>query len=251
MTVSTPIWGKLADLFDRKLLVQTALVAVRVRLDPRRLRAVHELADRLPRDPGPRRRRPDGADPGRAVRPGLPARARALHGLPRLGVGRRHGRRPAARRRDHRLRARLALVLLRRRARSPSPRSSCCSARCTCPSAPGARCGSTTSAPTLISAGVSALLIWVSLAGQQFDWAVVADRPRWWLLGVGAAGRRRARRASRATSRSSPSTSSASARRCWPSSPASPSASRCSARPSSSASTCRSRAARARPPRGC
>ena len=25
MTVSTPIWGKLADLFDRKLLVQSAL----------------------------------------------------------------------------------------------------------------------------------------------------------------------------------------------------------------------------------
>ena len=26
LTVSTPIWGKLADLFDRKLLVQTGLV---------------------------------------------------------------------------------------------------------------------------------------------------------------------------------------------------------------------------------
>ena len=26
LTVSTPIWGKLADLFDRKLLIQTGLV---------------------------------------------------------------------------------------------------------------------------------------------------------------------------------------------------------------------------------
>ena len=36
LTVTTPIWGKLSDLFDRKLLVQTGLVHLRRRLDPRR-----------------------------------------------------------------------------------------------------------------------------------------------------------------------------------------------------------------------
>ena len=77
--------------------------------------AVDDLADRLPRHPGHRRRRPDRARPGDPLRPRLPARARPLLRLPRRRVRRRHRRRPADRRRHHR-RPRLALVLLRRRA---------------------------------------------------------------------------------------------------------------------------------------
>ena len=46
LTVTTPIWGKLADLFDRKLLVQTGPRALRRRLDPRRPLAVDVVADR-------------------------------------------------------------------------------------------------------------------------------------------------------------------------------------------------------------
>ena len=42
LTVSTPIWGKLADLFDRKLLVQTGAGDLRRRLDARRPLAVDD-----------------------------------------------------------------------------------------------------------------------------------------------------------------------------------------------------------------
>ncbi len=115
LTVTTPIWGKLSDLFDRKLLVQTGLViyvggSILAGLSP-----VDRVADRLPRPAGDRRRRADRARPGDPQRPRLPARTRALRGLPRRGVRDRHGRRPADRRRRHR-RAGLALVLLHRRA---------------------------------------------------------------------------------------------------------------------------------------
>ena len=40
-TISTPIWGKLADLFSKKLLVQIALVHLRPRLRRRRPLAEH------------------------------------------------------------------------------------------------------------------------------------------------------------------------------------------------------------------
>ena len=85
----------------------------------------------------------------------------------------RDGRRPAARRcASSTPRLGLALVLLRRRARSPSPPSSCCRGRCTCPSSSRAQgAASTTSARCSSSAGSAILLIWVSLAGHQFDWA--------------------------------------------------------------------------------
>ena len=78
LTVTTPIWGKLSDLFDRKLLVQTGLVHLRRRLDPRRPVAVDGLADLLPRHPGHRRRRAHRARAGDPLRPRLPARARPL-----------------------------------------------------------------------------------------------------------------------------------------------------------------------------
>ena len=49
MTATTPIWGKLADLFSKKLLVQIGLVIFSDRLPRRRLRAEHGRADRRPR----------------------------------------------------------------------------------------------------------------------------------------------------------------------------------------------------------
>ena len=101
-----------------------------------------------------------------------------------------------------------------------------------------------------LTAGVSALLIWVTLAGDSFAWVSTESRAV-----------RRRRRCSRSSpssspscgrrSRSSRSASSATGRRRWPSSPASRSVSRCSARRSSSASTCRSRAATRRRRPGC
>ena len=65
MTATTPIWGKLADLFSKKLLVQTALVIFSIGSLIAGLRPVDGGADRRPRRPGPRRRRPDRAGPGR------------------------------------------------------------------------------------------------------------------------------------------------------------------------------------------
>ena len=92
MTATTPIWGKLADLFSKKLLVQLALVIYIGRLAGRGVRAEHGGADRRPRRAGPRRRRPDRAGPGRHRDDGLAARARPLLRLPRRGVRARHGR---------------------------------------------------------------------------------------------------------------------------------------------------------------
>ena len=114
LTVSTPVWGKLADLFDRKLLVQTGLAIYVAGSAARRPLAVDRDADRLPRRAGHRRRRPHRARAGDPRRPRLAARARPLRRLPRRGVRRRHRDRPAARRRRHR-QLRLALVLLHRR----------------------------------------------------------------------------------------------------------------------------------------
>ena len=49
LTVSTPVWGKLADLFDRKLLVQTGLVIFVLGSMLAGLSQPRWLADRLPR----------------------------------------------------------------------------------------------------------------------------------------------------------------------------------------------------------
>ena len=181
MTASTPIWGKLADLFSKKMLVQTALV----------IYSIGSLAAAVAPSMGTliAARAVQGLGVG-----GLtalvqvviativsPARARSLLRLHRRGLRARHGQRPAHRWRDRRLLARLARLLLRRpadRRRSPS---SCCRRPCTCrPSS--ARSASTTSAPLLITGGVSTLLIWVSLAGHDFDWASVTSA---WMVALG------------------------------------------------------------------
>ena len=155
MTATTPIWGKLADLFSKKLLVQTRAGHLRRRLADRRLRAQHGRADRRPRDPGPRRRRPDRAGPGRdrqrwsprasaAATPATSARSSPLATVSGPLIGGLIVDTPA----------RLALVLLRRPPGRGRWRSSCCRRRCTCPSS-SARCTSTTSAPPCIVGGVS------------------------------------------------------------------------------------------------
>ena len=97
----------------------------------------------------------------------------------------------------------------------------------------------------LITGGVSTLLIWVSLAGTQFDWLSVSTA---WMVGLGVALLAAAIVTElRCASRSSRSTSSATAPRASPRSPRSWSASRCSAAPSSSRSTSRSAAGCHRP----
>ncbi len=80
--------------------------AGRPRAVPDRLRAVRarsgdDRADRVPRDPGAGRRRPDGQRAGRDRRRRLAARARALHGPVRRGLRRLLGRRAADRRLLH------------------------------------------------------------------------------------------------------------------------------------------------------
>ena len=47
-TATTPIWGKLADLFNKKLLVQIAIVDLRARLGRSPASPVRRRAHRLP-----------------------------------------------------------------------------------------------------------------------------------------------------------------------------------------------------------
>ena len=60
-TASTPIWGKLSDLFSKKLLVQLAIVIFVVGSMLAGLSQSVETAHRLAGAPGPGRRRPAGA----------------------------------------------------------------------------------------------------------------------------------------------------------------------------------------------
>jgi len=60
-TASTPIYGKLSDLFGRKPLYMSAIL-LPGRLRPERVLAEPRRADRLPHRAGPRRRRHHGPD---------------------------------------------------------------------------------------------------------------------------------------------------------------------------------------------
>ena len=72
MTATTPIWGKLADLFSKKLLVQTALVIFSVGSRDRVLAPNMDVLIGARGRPGPRRRRPHRAGPGRDRDDGQP-----------------------------------------------------------------------------------------------------------------------------------------------------------------------------------
>ncbi len=123
MTATTPLWGKLADLFSKKLLVQIALVIFVAGSAVRRPVAEPGHADRLPCGAGHRRGGLSALAQIVMAAMISPRGARSLQRLPRRDLRRRHGRRPAARRRHHRHRlAGLALVLLRRRALRRSSR---------------------------------------------------------------------------------------------------------------------------------
>ena len=81
ITVVTPLYGKLGDLYGRKVVLQGALVLFLVGSALCGARAGHDRADRVPRDPGARRRRADGQRAGGDRRRRLAARARQYMGL--------------------------------------------------------------------------------------------------------------------------------------------------------------------------
>ena len=103
---------------------------------------------------------------------------------------------------------------------------------------------------TLLSIGIATLLLWITFAGTSFDWASwqTAAMVGGSLLALAAAD---LGRVPRRASRSSRCTCSRTARWSCPSSPASPWASPCSAPRCSSASTCSWPAARRRPSPAC
>ena len=221
-TASTPIWGKLADLFSKKLLVQIALVIFVARLGARRPLPERRHAHRLPRAS---RASASAASPRspRSIMAAMisPARARPLQRLPRRGLRRRHRRRPAARRRHRRhLLARLALVLLRRRAvrrrragraaEDPAPAGG---------QARGRR--STGAGATLITAGGLAAADLGLLRRRQVRLGVLADRRRWSAARSLLGAARRPGRVAGQPSRSSRCGCSATAPSPSPSSPAS------------------------------
>ena len=115
-------------------------------LDPVRPQPLHGRAHRVPRDPGPGQRRPDGRRPGDRRRHRLAPRARPLRRPVRRRLRRLEHRRPAAWRR-FRGRPDLAVDLLHQRADRRSSRSSSSPARCRASSA-GCTTSSTTSAPS-------------------------------------------------------------------------------------------------------
>lgn len=116
-TVSTPIWGKLADLMSKKILIQLGLTVYVIGSAIAGLSQNSGMLIVARVIQGLGSRRPHRAHPGHHGGDDLAAGARPLLRLPGRGLRRRHDRRPA-RRRPHRrhLVARLALVLLRRRA---------------------------------------------------------------------------------------------------------------------------------------
>ena len=63
-TVSTPIYGKLGDMYGRKPVFLAAILIFLAGSMLAGLSRVDERADRLPRAPGRRRRRPDGQRAG-------------------------------------------------------------------------------------------------------------------------------------------------------------------------------------------
>ena len=101
-TVTTPLYGKLGDLYGRKKLFMAAIVIFLAGSALSGLAQSMTQLIELPRAAGAGRRRPDGRrdrDPRRA---GVAPRARQVHGLHHGRDDGRHDRRPAGRRLHHR-----------------------------------------------------------------------------------------------------------------------------------------------------
>ena len=248
-TISTPIWGKLADLVDRKLLIQLALAISVVSS------ALAGLSHGTGMLIGMRALQGIGAGGLTAlgtvliadiISPRERGRYMGLMGAV-MGIGMVGGpllggvitdgaglalellRRPAVRgRRDHRAAAHAAP------ARAQAPR----------------KVKIDYLGATLLSVGIATLLLWITFAGTSFDWASWQTAA---MVGgsIVALGARRLGRVPRRASRSSRCTCSRTARWSSPSSRASPSASPCSAPRCSSASTCSWPAARRRRSPAC
>ena len=114
-TVSTPLWGKLGDLYGRKGFFQAGHRHLPGGLDPVRAQPFHARADRVPLPAGTRWWRPDGRGPDDRRRRRLAPRTGPLHG-PVHGHVRRDDRHRAADRGAVRRVRLLALDLLHQRA---------------------------------------------------------------------------------------------------------------------------------------
>ena len=194
LTATTPIWGKLADLYEQEAAGPDLAGHLRrsARSSPASPRTSGMLIGARVRA-GSRRRRSHRAGPDRDRRDRRPARARPLQRLPRRDVRRRDRQRPA-----------IGGVIVdtpgsagagasTSASRSRSPPWSCCSGRCTC----------RVVAPEVTHrlrrrhadrrAACRLLLVWVSLAGNS-----LRTGPRWhtalMVAGGVAAARRRGRR---------------------------------------------------------
>ena len=236
-TVVTPLYGKLGDLYGRKVVLQAAIVLFLARLGALRPEPEHDAAHPLPRHPGARRRRADGdhqAVVGDIVPPRERGRYQGIFGAV-FGVVER--RRAAARRVLHdplvvaldllhqpARSASLALVVLaatlRRAPERVRPRARLRRARRSSPRRSARSSSSPTSAGPP-SRGRSPVVIGLGRGGASSR----SSPSSWW------SGARR--------SRCSRSGSSATARSRSPRWSGSSSASRCSARSPTCPSSCR------------
>ena len=80
-TIVTPLYGKLGDLFGRKIVLQAAIVLFLAGSVLCGISRSMGAADRVPRAAGAGRRRPDGHHDGGGRRHHPPARARPLPGV--------------------------------------------------------------------------------------------------------------------------------------------------------------------------
>ena len=97
-TAVTPVYGKLGDLYGRKVVLQVALVIFLAGSALCGASPEPHATGHIPRHPGPRRRRAAGQHDGRDRRRRAAARARQVPGLLRGGVRPCERDRPAARR---------------------------------------------------------------------------------------------------------------------------------------------------------